>query len=168
MKQIPANSSNSGIEQGKLLSRKSFPVSRGESRTNVVESEPIFAKYEAPKNLNARNYNSTISIGLGRGDRDNLSANHSKGALVSARKIKRHKCIGVELINFGRICKLDIHLREINKSHTLANRQCYSTDLPCENEGYPQQGTFKHSQGNLELFDTQSDHNYSQNIYQVL
>lgn len=55
-KQISAESSNSGSYQGKLLSRKSFPVSRGKSRTDVVERGPIFPKWEAPKNLEPLNY----------------------------------------------------------------------------------------------------------------
>ena len=151
-KQISVESSNSRNEQGKLLSRKSFPVPRGENKTDVVEREPIFVKWEVPKNLSARNDNSDRCIKLrlvvvcqrvtARGQR-------------SVEEKSKPKCIGV---NFGKICNLEIHSREISKSHTRANRQCKSTDLPTENAAK----NLWTQQGSLGLFDTQSDHNYNQ------
>lgn len=53
-----------------------------------------------------------------------------QGMMVSERKIKIHKCIGV---NCGKVCNLNIHSWGIRKSHTLSNRECNSTDLPSEN-----------------------------------
>ena len=73
-KQTSAESSNSGNEPDKLLSRESFSVSRGESRTDVVEREAIFAKWEVPKNWNARNDNSDRCI---KKERESLFTDHN-------------------------------------------------------------------------------------------